>query len=392
MLMSTRKEHPKRFIDGKRADLASSSSSSLAEAAAIAISGSLKVKEGEKVLIVTNPDPEVDAISRALYDASVDAGAQPVIVYQGVKTQLDFAHEAVIASFGCQPEVFISMSAEKLGKDRAGIAAPYGSGDTRFDHVFHWQLYGAKTCRSFWSPSVTLDSFLRTVPIDYEVLSRRCAAIKDILDRAVAVRVSAPGGTDVRIGLRGRAAKSDDGNFSTPGSGGNLPAGETFVSPENGTAEGMICFDGSISLHDGDIIIHRPIACRVEKGYIVSIEGGEEASALLETVTLAEKNAWEYEKTGKIPEGMGAEYAKNARNIGELGIGLNPKASVSGNMLEDEKAFRTCHFAVGHNYDEDAPALIHLDGLVKEPTIVAIMEDGSELEIERGGDLSPAIL
>ena len=89
-----------------------------------------------------------------------------------------------------------------------------------------------------------------------------------------------------------------------------------------------------------------------EKGYIVSIEGGEEASALLETVTLAEKNAWEYEKTGKIPEGMGAEYAKNARNIGELGIGLNPKASVSGNMLEDEKAFRTCHFAVGHNYDD----------------------------------------
>jgi len=77
-------------------------------------------------------------------------------------------------------------------------------------------------------------------------------------------------------------------------------------------------------------------------------------------------------RTGKLPRGSGEIYAKNARNIGELGIGLNPRATISGNMLEDEKAFSTCHFAVGHNYDEDAPALIHLDGLVKNPTITAL--------------------
>jgi len=56
-------------------------------------------------------------------------------------------------------------------------------------------------------------------------------------------------------------------------------------------------------------------------------------------------------------------------------------------MLEDEKAFRTCHFAIGHNYDEDAPALIHLDGLVMEPTIVAIMANGRNVVIEEAGEL-----
>jgi leucyl aminopeptidase (aminopeptidase T) len=56
-------------------------------------------------------------------------------------------------------------------------------------------------------------------------------------------------------------------------------------------------------------------------------------------------------------------------------------------MLEDEKAFSTCHFAVGQNYDEDAPALIHLDGLVMNPTITAILEDGSKQIIERDGRL-----
>jgi leucyl aminopeptidase (aminopeptidase T) len=57
-------------------------------------------------------------------------------------------------------------------------------------------------------------------------------------------------------------------------------------------------------------------------------------------------------------------------------------------MLEDEKAFRTCHFAVGRNYDEDAPALIHLDGLVTNPTITAILKNGQRRVIEQDGNLA----
>jgi len=383
--MSQRTPRAERFSEAEKAAL---SGTALQAAARIAIQDSLAVKRDEKVLIVTNPDAEVSAIARALYDASVDAGARPVLIYQPTKTQLDFAEEAVIAAFRSEPDVVVSMSAEKLGKDRTGTASPYEAAGKSWNHLFHAQLYGSKTCRAFWSPSVTLDSFVRTVPIDYAVLRDRCARIKQVLDQAVSVRVTAPAGTDVEIGLRGRIAKCDDGAFGAPGSGGNLPAGETFISPENGTARGTIAFDGSISLHDGDIVIREPIVCALEAGYIVSISGGAEAEALGATVALAERNAREYEAGGKLPAGSGAVYAKNARNIGELGIGLNPEARVSGNMLEDEKAIRTCHFAVGHNYDEDAPALIHLDGLVTRPTIVALLPDGTEVEIERDGELT----
>jgi leucyl aminopeptidase (aminopeptidase T) len=364
----------------------------LAEAARISITEVLKVQKGEQVLIITNPMPEVETISRALYEAALDCGGAPVLLFQPVKTQFEFTEPAVIAAFGAKPEVVISMSAEKLGKDRKGIAKPYvhkvpGNKETQWDHIFHLQMYGEKTCRSFWSPGTSLESFTRTVPIDYAELGRRCAAINAVLSRAVSVQITAPGGTDITLGLRGREAKADDGNFSLPGRGGNLPAGESFISPENNTARGTIVFDGSISLHNRDIIIRDPIRCTVKGGFITDISGGGDGEALLETVTMAEQDALEYEETGRLPRGQGAVYARNARNIGELGIGLNPKAKISGGMLEDEKAFHTCHFAVGHNYDSDAPSLIHLDGLVREPTITAIMENGEKALIEEKGTL-----
>jgi leucyl aminopeptidase (aminopeptidase T) len=248
-------------------------------------------------------------------------------------------------------------------------------------------MYGEKSCRAFWSPSTNIDSFIRTVPINYDELKRRCAGIKAILDRAVSVRITAPGGTEVVFGLRNRAAFSDDGDFSRGGAGGNLPAGETFISPENGTARGLIVFDGSISLYQGDMVIWEPIRCSLDKGFVTDIAGGEEAAALRHTVEMAEKNAREMEAAGKLPAGQGELYARNARNIGEIGIGLNPAARITGSMLEDEKAFRTCHFAIGLNYDRDAPALIHLDGLVRSPTITDIDEEGGETVIERDGEL-----
>jgi aminopeptidase len=364
----------------------------LKEAARIAIEVSLRVKTGEQVLIISNPRPEVAVIAEALYDASLDTGGRPVLLYQPVKAQIAFAEPATLAAFNAKPEVVISLSDEKLGKDPTGIASPYEYNGVKYDHIFHLQQYGERSCRAFWSPSTTIESFIRTVPIDYAELQRRCAAIKRVLDRAVEVHVSAPGGTDITIGLRGRGAKSDDGNFSTPGSGGNLPAGETFISPENLTAKGRICYDGSISVNEGELIIVTPIECLVEDGYVTKILGAGEAACLLKTIEAAERNAYEFERDGKLPPGFGEMYARNARNIGELGIGLNPAARITGKMLEDEKAFRTCHFAIGSNYDDDAPSLIHLDGLVKSPTITAFFDDGTKQIIERDGELDSSIL
>ncbi len=362
----------------------------LASAADIAVKDVLKVKPGERVLIITNPAGDVAEISYALYDAALRAEGLPVLMFQPVKTQLDFAADEVIGAIGAAPDVLISMSHEKLGKDKKAIINPLTTEDGKsIDNTFHYLMATGKT-RAFWSPGVTKELFAKTVPIDYDRLKKEADAVDEILTRADYVTITSPGGTDLKIGLKGRKAMLDNGDFSEPGAGGNLPAGETFISPELGTSNGRLVFDGSISLYNGDMLLKEPVDIKVVDGFVADIKGGKGAELLLETIRLGEKNAIEFEKEGKIPSGSGEVYKKNARNLGELGIGLNPAAGIVGNMLGDEKAYRTIHIAIGANYDEDAKALIHCDCLVKEPTVTAVYPDGTEVVFLKDGDLQLA--
>ncbi|MFQ3621318.1 MAG: aminopeptidase [Spirochaetales bacterium] len=357
-------------------------------AAKIAVTESLKVKEGERVLIITNPRSEVSTIAFAVHDAVRDAGGVPLILFQPVKTQLDFCEDAVTAAIATEPEVVISLSAEKLGKDRKAIQEPYKVGEKSYDSTLHYLLHGVKKIRSFWSPGITVDCFLRAVPVNYSKMKEDCNRLKELLDEAVALEIENAQGTKVSVDIALRKAFTDDGDFSLPGTGGNLPAGEAFLSPVVGGTEGVIVFDGTLSTAGGVLRIQTPLRVRVKQGYIVSLEGGEEASILEATLKSAEAKAFELEAAGTLKQGEGERYARNARHLGELGIGVNRQARITGNMLEDEKVYGTCHFAIGSNYDEDAPSLIHLDGLVLSPTLWSISPNGSRELILKEGKFS----
>ncbi|MCR4626968.1 MAG: peptidase M17 [Treponema sp.] len=353
-----------------------------------------RIKKNERVLIISNPS--MSQMAQSLYVAAKEVESEPVLIFQGMRTLMDKASPEVIAAIKTDPDVILSISEQKLGKDGEAIANPYiGENGEKYDSIFNYLLEGKKSIRAVWTPGLTPDMFERTVCIDYKQLALNCEKLCKKYEGVDYVSVKAPGGTDVKVPVYGRKAFSDDGDFSKPGNGGNIPAGEVFISPLTGNGDaanpsvvqGTIVFDGSMSFSDGDSIIETPIKIDINAGFITEITGGEEAKRLLKSVTDAEKTAISMEKEGKLPEGMGEVYAKNARGIGELGIGLNPAAIISGNMLEDEKAFRTCHFAVGMNYDGDAPCLIHLDGVVRNPTIVFHYKDGSEFTVLQEGIL-----
>lgn len=345
-----------------------------------------KIKKNESVLIIANP--ATDFIAQELYTAANQAGAKTSLIYQNSKTSFDNAEKTVLAAIGTNPDVCFSISENKLGKDPDATANPYKNDNGEpFTHIFDYLLEGKKSMRAVWTPGITEDMYNRTVNINYGELAERCKKLGKIFENAINVQVTAVGGTNISVPVYGRKLMNDDGDFSKPGTGGNIPAGEVFISPLVGKCQGVIVYDGSMTFSDGDSILETPITCKVENGYVTEISGGEEAKRLLKTITEAENRSIEYEKNGKLPEGQGAIYKKNARNIGELGIGLNPAANITGNMLEDEKAFRTCHFAIGENYDNDAPSLIHLDGVVRNPTITLTYDDGSTRTILSDGTL-----
>lgn len=344
-------------------------------AAEIVIHDVMKIKKGERVLIIANP--ATNEIAQDLYTASEKAGALTTLMFQPDRTSFDNATPEVLAAISAAPDVCFSISNIKLGKDPNATKNPYKTDDGQeFTHIFDYLLDGKKVMRAAWTPGITVDMMNRTAAIDYKRLQKRCKDLEKIFTNAESVHVTAPAGTDLVVPVNGRKLMFDDGDFSKPGTGGNIPAGEVFISPVVGGCEGTIVYDGSMTFADGDSILETPITCKVEKGFVKDISGGAEAKRLLKTITEAENRA------------INDEYKKNARNIGELGIGLNPEARITGNMLEDEKAFHTCHFAIGENYDNDAPSLIHLDGVVRDPTITVKYADGTEKVILQDGNLS----
>ena len=73
---------------------------------------------------------------------------------------------------------------------------------------------------------------------------------------------------------------------------------------------------------------------------------------------------------------------ENSTNVAEIGVGTNPMARLSGNVLEDEKVLGTVHVAFGSNtsFGGSVDAELHLDGIIKYPTVFVdthvIIKDG----------------
>jgi leucyl aminopeptidase (aminopeptidase T) len=196
-------------------------------------------------------------------------------------------------------------------------------------------------------PGINDEVFRRALDVDYGELKRAGEALAAQLTTADLCRVRARAGTDLTLDLTERYGISDDGDLSAAGSFGNLPAGEAFIAPVETAASGTIVFDGALG---GYGLLEDPVVVTVDGGRLVSAVGGE-AGPWLESVLDA-----------------GGEFG---RSIAELGIGTNPAARLTGNVLEDEKALGTIHLAFGTSVGIGGVnrSSVHIDGLVMHPTV-----------------------
>ncbi|MDP2749892.1 MAG: aminopeptidase, partial [Nanoarchaeota archaeon] len=169
-------------------------------------------------------------------------------------------------------------------------------------------------------------------------------------------------GTDLILNVKDRKVDYDDGDYTMPGSFGNLPAGEASISPAENICSGLLVVDYSIA---GIGKLKEPVKIHIDHGFISEIKGGEQAKAL-----------------AKMLADVKSELAYN---IAELGIGTNDQAKITGSVLEDEKVIGTVHIGIGNNasYGGKIDVPIHIDCVISKPTVVVdgkrLMEDGEFL-------------
>lgn len=320
----------------------------------------IALQPGERVLIVGNPEETSRLICDAYFQATIEMGGKPLLARQTARSSTEFSDPVVLAALATEPEVVFSISTEKIGKDPYGLHIGYvGRDGKRYDHIID-KLEADKRIRVGSSPGIKMDTFLRAMDVDYEAIRARAKVLKELVEGRSEMRIVTPSGTDITAGLRGRKVFVDDGDLRSLGEHGNLPCGEIFFSPELGTARGKIVFDGVIAAGEKCLIPSEPVVLEVEAGYVTRVLPSAHSAEVVAAFKQGEEQAMAMGKP---------EYARNTWGVGEVGLGLNPAATMVPDMLEAEKVGGTCHIAIGSNYDHDLPAITHYDMLMTNPRI-----------------------
>jgi leucyl aminopeptidase (aminopeptidase T) len=314
----------------------------MARAAETALTQYLGLKKGEKLLVVVNP--EMERIGESLYREGLKLGAEAALLYYPPGKINGEEPPRLVGEAMAKADVVVAATVASITHTRARRRA--------------CQL-GARIATM---PGITDEIFVRGLGADYREISRLSNAIFAMLDSARVAHVTSPSGCDLVLDIRNRAVASS-GNITAKGTCSNLPGGEAELAPK--TANGVLVADRC-----GEYITE-PTRLEIKEGFIVKYEGtpsGRRFKRLVE-------------------ESMQVDGNKNASFIAEFAIGTNKQAKVTGVILEDEKAYGTCHIAFGDNTSYPGgrnKSTLHIDVIILKPTIAldgkTIMKKGKLVE------------
>lgn len=306
----------------------------LIDGAKTAVTTCMGVKKGEDVLILT--DTEKEEIGEALFAVAQEVKANAMIVKMQPGTRHGEEPPKPVAEMMKFVDVIIAPTQYSVTHTQARKRA---------------NRAGARVATMPGIITKMMSSGGMTA--DFKEVEKQVKKLAKILEGAKTVKIQTEVGTDLEVSVEGRNWYKDTGICHKKGEFINLPAGEVFIAPKEGTANGKLIIDGAFWEILKDLVI-----IDVKDGYAKKITGAKEIAKQV------------------------SKRGKEGRNIAEVGIGMNPKAKIIGNVLEDEKVMGTVHVALGDNstFGGRCRAGIHIDGIIKSPTLLVddetIMEKG----------------
>lgn len=297
-------------------------SSKLRKAAHTVIKDLLAVKKNEKLVIVT--DEPCRQVGQALMRAAREI-ADSILIEIIPRHIHGEEPPPLVADILRQCDVFVAPTSRSLTHTRARIAAC---------------KHGA---RGATMPGITVAMMERSLNADYHKIRKRTVKVARLLSKATSAVIQT--GTDrLHLDLTGRNGHTDTGIIKHRGDFSNLPAGEAYVAPLEARTHGTITINGSFASVG---LLKKDVRIGIRKGRILRLAGNRQLNAVFR------------------------KYGPKERTLCEFAIGTNPQALVTGNVLEDEKTLGTIHVAFGNNlgFGGKNKAKIHLDGVVKKPTV-----------------------
>ena len=312
----------------------------LIKAARVAMGNCMALKKGESVLVITD-EPE-RRIGYALWEAAKEFASEAMLLEILPRSSNGEEPPEMVAKFMRDFDVLMIPTSKSMSHTKARREA----------------CEAGVRCATL--PGILEDTMQRTLNADYNEIAKRSVKLAEIVSGGETARVTTPAGTDITMSIEGRECHADTGLVHNPGDFSNLPAGEAYIAPVEGTANGIIVVDGAMVGK-----VKKPVQIVVKDGYATQITGDKSA-----------------EELEKILEPFG----QPGRNVAELGIGTNDKAKIVGSVLEDEKVMGTVHIGLGDNKSMGGNVSVqsHLDGILLRPTLWVddrmIMENG-ELKV-----------
>jgi leucyl aminopeptidase (aminopeptidase T) len=301
----------------------------------------LGIRPGERFAIVVDTRTD-DEVPRELARAALDAGGDPVVVTIAPRARSGTEPPGPAAAAMAAADVVLCAASTSLYHTTAKATAQRAGARGVFNAPFRADAWrnGAMTA-------------------DFVAIRARAERLAALWRRTREVRVTSPAGTDLRATVAGREPMAWlTGICRNPGEVSALPGGEVSLPPVEGTSEGTVVWERVAS----DLgLLEGPVTITVRGGRAIGIEGGPSAERLREIVATV----------------------RDADNIGEIGIGLNPAARIGDEITEAKKAFGTVHIALGDSANEYGGLVecdVHLDGLVMAPTVafdgIPVVVDG----------------
>lgn len=293
------------------------------------------VKNDETVLILT--DDHKQEIGMALYEEAKKISKEAVLMVMKPRSVSGEEPPQVVAETMKNFDVIICPTSTSITHTNAKINAVKA---------------GARLASM---PGITEDMFREgAITADYNEVEALTLKVTHLLTHAKTAKIIKDDHT-LQMSLENRKGIPSTGMYKNPGEAGNLPSGEAYIAPVEDSANGSTIIDGSMV---GVGLLKSPLYVEIKDGKLVKLEG-EDANKL-QILFNNDKNA----------------------TIGELGIGTNHAARLTGVILEDEKIYGTVHIAFGTNisFGGTNKADCHLDGIIKNPTLY--LDD--KLVIENG--------